>query len=400
MPALDEAEIAAQLRGLSAAQPPQPVDRLPAVRARASGIRRRQALAAGAAAVLVAGVPAGLLATRDSAPAPVVPATTPISAWPDRSLPDDQGVAQGALRTWRKYAEGRPSTPEIRWLFRGEVAAQSGRSTYVAVFVAGAYGRGQQLVTATADRDQVDDRGLDARDAEPGSSPWKWEAVPFHDTATHVGLYLRGQQTPDNSLFVLADPAARELSWTAQPLPFAPPADTSRTQRRGTASSPDGVFVEDAGPLDGPVQVQISGPALPVQTEQPLTTTDLPMLVEAAPLVLPPGQEHHVGVSGQTEWEEQEYRPDGSVLEAGFRDRFRLTDDTGSDPARSWAVQAVCYGGGRMRVAVMGQRGTVRCDGQQRSPFGVFQQPEPGGFVLRLEGDGVHVYRLAVATVE
>ena len=288
---------------------------------------------------------------------------------------------------------------DLRWLFRGDVHAQGGRKTYVAVFLAGTQGRGQQLVTAYADRDQVDDRGLEVGGPDPESSPWITRQVRVPDAGAHVGLYLHGQESGSNTLFVLADPAARELSWTAQALPYAPPADTSGAQRGGSASSPDGVFVEDAGRLDGLVDVQLAGPALPVQAVRALTTRDLPALVEPAPLVMPAGQKAHSGVSGQSEYDGELYRPDGSVLESGYRDRFRLTNDTSAGPAGSWAVQAVCYGGGHLRLTVMGQRGTVRCDGQQHAPFSVFEQPEPGGYALNIDGDGLHVYRVTVANV-
>ena len=399
MPALDVDDLAARLRGLSEQQPPQPQDRVPAVRGRAGRIRRRRALAAGVAAVLVAGVPAGVLATRDTAPAPVVPAGTPIGAWPDRSLPDDQAVAQGALKDWREYAEGQLGKAPVRWLFRGDVSSQGGKKTYVAVFLAGAEGRGQQLVTAYADRDQVDDRGRELDGPDPESSPWVTDEVSIYDAGTHVGLYLDGRDVRENTLFVLADPAARALSWTARTLAYAPPAASSGARRSGTASSPDGVFVGDAGRLDGLLDVELAGPSLPVQADQPLSTSDLPALVEAAPLVLPPGQESHTGVSGQSEYEGELYRPDGSVLARGVRDRFVLRNDTSDDPAGGWAVQAVCYGGGSLRLAVMGQRGDLRCDGQQRTPFSVFQAPDPGHYVLRVNGDGLHVYRVTVATV-
>ena len=394
MPALDENDLAARLRGLSAQQPAQPVDRVPAVRGRAGGIRRRRALAAGVAAVLVAGVPAGLLATRDTTPSPVVPASTHISAWPDRSLPGDQGIAQGVLRGWHEVSSSQPSNTPIRWLYRGEVTTGGTRPTYVAVFLAGTEGPGQQLVTAHAAVRSASDE-VDGPVDE--ASSWIVEQVRLRDAELPVGLYLDGQEEGTNALFVLADPAARALSWTARALPYAPPVGTSGARRDGTASSPDGVFVADAGLLDGPVQVQVSGPALLPQAEQPLTTTGQPALVPPRPLVLPGYQQAQVMLVEQSAWQGETYRGDGSLVAGRYLVQSRTENYTFEAPAGPWAVHAVCYGGGRLRVAVMGQRGSVRCDGQQHAPFSVFEKRKAGGYTVEVEADTLLTYRLAVA---
>ncbi len=402
MPALDETDLAARLRGLSAAQPAQPTDRVSAVRGRAAATRRRRALGAAVAVALVAGAPAALLATRDAAPpVPVVAVvtTTPVGAWPDRSLPDDRGVAEGALQAWRTSAEQPlPRDAPVRWLFRGAAPRGGQQATSVAVFLVGGDGPGQRLVTAHAERDQLDDRGVDVGGPDPGGSPWRTQEVRVQDAGSHVGLYLPGQEAGDNTLFVLADPAARELAWSAQAVPYAPPAGTSGARRSGTTSSPDGVFVEDAGPLDGLVQVQVAGPALPVQAHRPLTATGRPDLVDAPPVVLPAGQGEWAELDGQSDWQDGDGLAGGSPS-GGYEVASGLQDDRLTGTTGRWAVHATCYGGGRLRLALLGERGSVPCDGQQHVPFPVVDRPDREGYHLRLEAQGLIVYRVAVATL-
>jgi len=198
---------------------------------------------------------------------------------------------------------------------------------------------------------------------------------------------------------VLADPAARELSWTAQALPYAPPADTSGAQRRGTASSEDGVFVEDAGALDGLVSVQLTGPALPAQAGLPLTTTGQPDLVDAAALVVPAGRQHQGELSGQSQWQEDDPGV-GGALTGAYSAQSGLRNEALHGQTERWRVQVDCYGGGRLQVTALGRRGSVSCDGQEHSPFPDLSGPQRESYGLGLTGDGLLAYRVLVSSAE
>lgn len=362
------------LHVLTADQPAQPPDRLGAVLRRSRRVRRTRAVLAVAAVVALV-APLGLLATR-AEPRATSFAQTRVDRWPDRSLTADRGVADGALAAFRSLAvpDGHTVDPAPpRWLYRGTVPVPDGNDAYVAVFLTRQDGA-PVVVTSSTRRGQVDDHGRDVGAPGDGSSvPWVARVQPVTPDLDHVGLYLgfqgreavlepvTGVPQADvrDVLFVLADPAARRLDWTQQPLPHAEEATGRTFSPGGTLSSPDGVFTGDAGSLGGPVSVALTdarGRVRPAGPLSPVATADLaPPAVPAVPA----GWVQRFAASGGSE-----RQADGSwsgPASLGLSDEVR--GGTG-------AVVGRCYGGGVLQVRVEdGQghqagRGSLACDGQ------------------------------------
>jgi hypothetical protein len=224
----DDPSLGPALHDLCASQPPQPVDRLEAVLRRARRIRAHRVgvgalaaivmlgLTATAAAALVPSertgptVAASTTARPTTVPAttPTVPPmpTTPIADWPDRSLPAEQAVGNGALRTWIKlFNLGAPTT--VHWLFRGTVQIGASVPTYVAAFLTPATGAGQHVVLLSMRRDLLDSAG----NILPSNTGWNEQEFP-PGTTDAISCYLAhsGGDTPDgvvplhSQIFVLA----------------------------------------------------------------------------------------------------------------------------------------------------------------------------------------------------
>lgn len=204
----------------------------------------------------------------------------------------------------------------------------------------------------------------------------------MRDVPALIGLYLPGSEAEGNAAALLADPAARQVSWSVDPLPGAPVRRD--VQRTGTATSTDGVFLPQLGPLDGPVVVRVSGPGPPAPAPQPLGPEQDLRLVAPDPLT-PPGRLPLVQeIGAQSSWTDQ-----------GLRVASGLVREIAAEADR-WEVRAACYGRGSLTVRFLGQRGTVPCDGRTHAPFPGRQQEALRRFALTVDGEGLIAYRIGI----
>lgn len=388
---LSDPELGPALRALATDQPLQPADRLTAVTRKAHRIRRTRVTLTAAASVMVLATAAlGLSALRT--PAPDRFAATPVTAWPDRSLPADRSVADGAVAAW---ALGAPGTTEgLRWLFRGTVPLPDHQDTSVAVFVASHTFQPPVLVVATIPRADVDSDGT-AR--EGVSSTWAVRELPLSRGLDSVALYLQHGTGPfQDALFVLADPAARTLRWQQDPLPFASAATHATTRDGGTLRSRDGVFVGELGPLLGRVTTtQYDGHGHARPTTSPDDTVSTPVLVPPAAPDVPPGWRQNSSGQGQSQLQDGSWGGEGYGWGAeGLTGRF-----TGF---------VRCYGGGTMTFAVYAgspsasapplRTGSAACDGQTHRALPLGTVP-PKGYEVRTTHDGLQAYYVRFGTV-
>jgi hypothetical protein len=382
------------LQTLTADQPMQPVDRLGAVTRKAKRIRRTRALVSGTAALAVLASGGALLQQRHEATTHF--AHEVVTDWPDRSYTNDRGVAEGAVAVYRRFAsldnslvEGQP-----RWLFRGTVALPDHDDLYVAVYVIKHSGK-NVVVTSQSRRSQVDSKGIDVN--QPGdesSSSWVYHEQPLTKQLDHIGVYVgyQGQDrrtdpttqvTVDDQrsfLLLLADPAARSVTWTQHPVPFAAEGSGRGFLSSGSLRTVDGLFVGDAGGLLGPVTVDLKDKHGNVRVAGALSTTSHLDLARPTVPQVPAGWTQHFGAAGTTE-----QQTDGSWdTGASFSD--------GSDyPNKVAAIEARCYGGGSLlfTMALSGSStvvasGRVACDGQSHEALRHVAGPR--GFDLQVSG--------------
>lgn len=357
------------LARLTASQPAQPGDRTAAVTRKARRMRRTRSVAAGAA-VLALALPVAALAQHHEPPSRFT--TTPVTSWPDRSQPEDRGVADGALTSYRTLTTGLGEDvgQDVRWLYRGTIALPDHDDTYVAVFLTHHDGR-EVVVVAHTRRTQVDARGVDVDgpgSLDKSSSPWVSQEVPATKSLSHVGAYLEyGSAQYRDVLFVLADPATAEAAAEVTPIPHADLGASARAAVPARLVARHGVIVQDVGVLTGPVTVTLRDARGHVGPTGPLSATSTPGLVQPVALTVPPGFTSNSSTTGQTERQQ-----DGSYGEtSAFEYAVTL-------PATAKvAVLARCYGGGTMSFSLERDgadetpvaRGTAPCDGNQYQPL-------------------------------
>lgn len=319
------------LHELAADQPTQPIDRLSSVTRKARRIRQaRVAMSMTAALALLA--PAGiLLANRESdAHSTTRFASTSVSTWTDRSTTADRAVAEGAVQQWRSSGG---TVTDLHWLYRGLVDVPDGAPLYVAAWTANG-----RVVMGSVERSTVDAQG-----AAEGKTPWRLADEALDRAPELLTLYLpqiADGETGNNWMFVLADPRARTLRWTAVPLTAAP----ARTDivDAGVLRSDDGVFQGLTGPITGMLRATVdessAAPAL-------LTFPDAePRLAPVDDLTaLRSGS--IAGTAGQV--------TDGQVSDT---EPTSAADDL-------TAVVVRCYGGGSLTLLLDGTvTGTAPCD--------------------------------------
>ncbi len=330
------------LRALTSDQPMQPGDRLAGVTGKARRIRRVRA-AVSVAAVLAVAAPIGLLVLPDRGASTASYAGMPVTSWPDRSRPEKQGVAAGAVALFE--ANGG-NAAGMRWLYRGQVGTTD---DYVVAFVAEKDGV-PTVVIGTSQLSQEDSNGLSGREAN-GSYPWALHEQPVATVKHEVSTFLNssdastpsvlfpGQQVPDfrATLVVIGDPNARRLTWTADPLPFAPTEVTPS----GVLTSSNGIFLSTPLRLNGLPTARLENSRGALGTPAVLGALDnQPNLVLPEPPVAQELERDLLGGSSSTttntgvRWSGASYGFGGDLVRHRFTTFVR------------------CYGGGRLVATV------------------------------------------------
>ena len=321
-------------------------------------------------------------------------------------------MANGAVTAYRFFHREDEIGKKVRWLFRGTVALPDHDDYYVAVYVVEHSGR-DVVVTSSARRRQVDAKGISIEDPqgltpENATSAWVDDEVPVTPAVEHIGVYLEytdldalpmdGGDYRD-VLFVLAEPAARSLTWTQHPVAYALQAVSTPPALGGRLQSDDGVFIGAVGgPLAGEVTVVQADARGHRRAAAPFGTGSTPGLAKPAPLDPPPGFQQRSASVGQTE-----RQSDGSWSQpAAFY-------DAGEAPLDEIAVLVRCYGGGsllfRLSPADHDQTGDavtasgrVPCDGAQHEA--TRHRAPAQGFIFDAVGaDRLMAYRYAAYTV-
>jgi hypothetical protein len=359
-----------ELTQLTADQPAQPADRLGAVTSRAGRIRRTR-VAVSALAALAIATPVALTLTNDgSSTARVVPASSP-SSWPDRSPAGDRAVAAGALAQWS--TDSGSSTASTHWLYRGPVSVPGGAPLYVVAWVADG-----KVVMGSVERSRVDGQG---RSATTGS-PWELSDTPVAQAPTQLSLYLRRlaavnstvavEVIADNWLFVLADPEARSLHWTAAPLENAPTGGDIVDE--GSLRSRNGVFQGWTGTITGR-----------------LTSTVDHVLDGTVPLRFPDDEPVLAGIP------RTEIVSNPNLIASGSGQLFDAdpsSEVNAFDPAPGSNVHLTCYGGGAITVVIDDvSRGQLACDLQEHT---VPVPDKAGQHTLHLRGDRFQVFDFVI----
>lgn len=201
--------------------------------------------------------------------------------------------------------------------------------------------------------------------------------------------------TPSSSRRRCSPLQPRQLHWRSTGLPYAVLDGGGPTDRSGELSSSDGVFLDDVGPLAGPVSLDVPSGGTQVFG---LGSQGLPFPQPPAPDV-PPSFASTTGGGGLTD-------------ATSFTGTMYATFDNQMLPS----VTAVrCYGGGTLRLSfgarvlggaralgaarVLGGAralGAAACDGQTHT---FTSRPARRSDVLQFAGDRVQSYRFMSGTV-
>ena len=362
-------DLQADLLTLTRSQPAQPGDRLGAVTRRAGRLRRRRAAVCVAAAVAVA-APAGALVLQPHRTTP--PSYAGVTTWPDRSPAGHREVGTGALSSWLHEHPG--TADRVAWLWRGVVSRPGRQDLYVA-----AWRSTSTVVIAQAETSTVDAQGYNRADGT-SLGGWVFYDVPAPQAPPVLGLYVGtvgDTQQFETSLFALAAPGTRQLHWRSDGLPYAVLAGGLPTQRSGDLTSRDGVFLGDAGPLAGPVSLDVPGAG-----SQPFGLSG-----QGVPLAQPPAPDVPAGFVSTT-------GGGGATDATSFNGPMYATFDDAKAPS----VTALrCYGGGTLRLS-FGTRllGAAACDGTSRTFTGRPSRRTDG---LQIIGDRVQAYVFTSGTI-
>ena len=363
------AALNADLTSLTDGQPAQPGDRLASVRRRAGRLRRQRA-ASGVAAALALAVPAAVVTLQPHRAAP--PSYAGVTTWPDRSPAEHRGVGYGALASWQIVHPG--TTDRVAWLYRGLVSSSGRQDLYVA-----AWRTASTVVISSAETSKVDERGYNQADGLARGG-WAFYSVDTLKAPPVLGLYIGtiGEtQQFETSLFALAAPSARRLHWRSPGLPYAVLDGGGPTNRSGELSSSDGVFLNDVGPLAGPVLLDVPGGG----------TQPFGFGGQQASLAQPPAPDVPAGFVSSTGGA-------GATDATTFAAPLYATFNN----QRTATVTAVrCYGGGTLRLS-FGTRalGSAACDGLTHT---FTSRPAMSRDALTLAGDRVQSYRFTSGTI-
>ncbi len=383
-------DLRTSLAALTDDQPQQPGDRLAGVTGRARRIRRTRA-AVSVAAVLAVAAPVGLLVLPDRGTGTASYAGAPVTSWPDRSRPEKQGVAGGAVAL---FEQNNPGSSPVRWLFRGQLGTTD---QYLVAFVADKAGT-PTVVVGRTQLSEVNGSGLGGQETQ-GSYPWALYDAPVSTITDQVAMFVNtsagstpsklyaGQQVADyrTTLFVLGAPDARRLDWSTSPLPFAPDSATTS----GTLVSTNGVFLSSELRLNGlPTARLTDGRGRTSATTTLGLGTDQPNLVLPEPPVAQELERDLIGGSGPT---------DRSGDGTWHGPNYGLSRDELKKPTSTFVR---CYGGGRLMLTVAennprpGQvsiTGATPCDGQSHQVLTNLVLPSGDGY-LSFGSDRLQVF--------
>jgi len=322
---------------------------VPAVTRTARRIRRTRAAVAVAAAVAVL-APAGLIVTSARHDEATSFAHSDVLTWPDRSLPEEQTVANGALAAVEQNA-GTSVDDDLRWLYRGRVQLPDHNPAYLAVFTATLQAQ-KVLFTVSSIGTQLNEQGRGGLNGG-NDLPWSIDRIVLGDGAVdHVGAYF-GYTDPDGQFYnlavLLADPRARTMTWDAAPIPFAPDVPGSSTV---PAESTNGVFVTALGPLTGPVTTTVAD-RHGHRVTYPLASGGAHItLLKSAEPAIPSGSQLISGGSSDSE-----QGANGSWTMPVYSDGTPW-------PQKRRAVYVRCYGGGTVLFELRDAQGRARSSGR------------------------------------
>lgn len=407
-PASNDLDIRAALADLTDDQPPVPPGRLAAIR-RKAGIRRRRQVAATALAALGAVAIATSLAALPRPARSLPPSERNVPGWalpwPDHrngSVP--QPVLDRAVLAWLAEVAGPPrgsSTVPAPGSSARQVASLVGphdvvwyvgqtidAGTEVVVMFEADGPDGAQLVAGQAQASQV------MRDQPAWSyaqSPWTLTVAAAPDPQRPplaIGIYAGPDSRYVNGpipllgrnwVVLLTAPDVRSVTWFAA---------TTSGVRRPTVHSAAGLAVAYAGPLTS--QVELTGLST---THGFMPLRNVAIEVPGAPdsavpsLALPPP----LSVPATRALIAPPYEGQGS---AGAQ-------DASFSPGRGrYALLAVCYGAGPLRLEVNGHRiGTIACDDNQHQLTVPASALGQHGIRLDIDTSNMTVWRLDLVAV-
>jgi hypothetical protein len=380
-------DLGTQLRALSADQPAQPGDRVPLVTRRARHIQRTRAAVA-VAAVLAIAVPAAVVVSSAQRHEATQFGRSDVTTWPDRSPEGSSSLVHGAVASLERTEPG--PVLDVRPLYASRVTVPEGPA-YVAVFIGTLQGK-RVLVAANSFGHQLDAEGRSLE--ENDEVPWDTSDRLVLDPARplgHVGVYLpvvQGDQLTSTAL-VLADPAARFMTWRERPLPYAPAENSGVVP---TMTSRNGVFLGSLGAITGYVDVSVQDRRGRSVTFPLASGASRPALLRPQAPDLPSSWDPQGGSSAQTEPQEE-----GRWAGAHF-------SSVNTNKRRPMTVYARCYGGGRLDFALLAYEergatsiatpathGAVSCDGATHRAFAP-RTVSAGGYEISVASDRLQAY--------